>query len=224
VYDAAGAPQEVTLTFTNTGAGAWSWAANAANGTVTPAGTGTATFNADGSLASFTFPGGGNSLTLTPTSGAAITFVISAGTVNGIDGISGFANPSNAVVNSQNGYPSGELVNVAVDNRGVITGYFSNGISRDLAQIALASFNNPAGLQRMGDNVYIESANSGLAVVGFAGGTNQSTITPGALESSNVDISQEFTNMIIAQRGFQANARVITTADEMLNELVNLRR
>lgn len=224
VYDATGGPIDMTLAFTNTGPGAWSWTATSAGGAITPAGSGTATFNSNGSLATFTFPGGGTTLTLTPASGASITFGINAGTINGIDGISGFSNPSNAVVNSQNGYPSGDLVNIAVDNRGVISGYFSNGVSRDLAQIALASFNNPAGLQRMGDNVYIESANSGLAVIGFAGGTNQSTITPGALESSNVDISQEFTNMIIAQRGFQANARVITTADEMLSELVNLRR
>ena len=83
-----------------------------------------------------------------------------------------------------------------------------------LAQIALAAFNNPSGLLRTGDSIYQDSPNSGLAVVGFAGGTSRSTLTPGALEGSNVDISQEFTNMIIAQRGFQANARVITTSDE----------
>ena len=170
-----------------------------------------------------TYPGGGTNLTITPTAGSPYQITIGAGTVNGIDGLTGFASASNAVVNSQNGYTSGDLMNVTVDQHGVITGYFSNGVSRSLAQIALASFNNPAGLQRLGDNVYQESSNSGLPVVGFSGGGNQSTITSGALESSNVDLSQEFTNMIIAQRGFQANARVITTADEMLNELVNLR-
>jgi flagellar hook protein FlgE len=106
----------------------------------------------------------------------------------------------------------------------VITGYFTNGINQTLAQIALASFNNPSGLLRQGNNMYGESANSGNAIIGFSGTSNQSTITPGALESSNVDLSEEFTNMIIAQRGFQANARVITTADEMLTELVNLKR
>ena len=98
------------------------------------------------------------------------------------------------------------------------------GVSQALAQIAMAKFNNPTGLLRQGDNMYGESANSGLAVLGFAGSSNSSTITPGALENSNVDLSQEFTNMIVTQRGFQANARVISTADEMLNELVNLRR
>jgi len=127
------------------------------------------------------------------------------------------------VVNSQDGYQAGDLVNISVDNKGVIAGFFSNGVTRNLAQIALATFNNPGGLLRSGDNIYEESANSGTGVVGFAGGTSRSTLTPGALETSNVDISQEFTNMIVAQRGFQANARVITTADQMLNELVNLR-
>ena len=111
----------------------------------------------------------------------------------------------------------GNLQDISVDSRGVITGYFTNGVNQTLAQIALASFNNPTGLLRAGNNMYGESANSGGAIIGFSGTSNQSTITPGALESSNVDLSEEFTNMIIAQRGFQANARVITTADEMLH-------
>lgn len=225
VYDSGGSPHTLQLAFTKTAAGAWDWAATSATGAVTPAGNGTVTFNANGSLATFAYPGAGTNLTLTPTAGGQpVTLTINPGSVNGIDGLAGFANPSNAVVNSQNGYQAGDLVNITVDTRGVITGFFTNGVSRSLAQVALASFNNPTGLVRSGNSVYEESANSGLAVVGFAGGTNSSTITPGALEGSNVDISQEFTNMIITQRGFQANARVITTADEMLNELVNLRR
>ena len=223
VYDGAGTPIDLTLQFTNTGPGTWDWTASSANAAVT-VGTGTVTFNGNGSLASFTYPGGGADLTVTPPGGAAFTVTINPGTLNGIDGLVGFANPSNAVVNSQNGYQAGDLINLSVDTKGVITGFYSNGVTRNLAQIALATFNNPGGLVRSGDNVYEETPNSGLAVVGFAGGTSRSTITPGALEGSNVDISQEFTNMIIAQRGFQANARVITTADEMLNELVNLRR
>ena len=224
VYDTAGAPHDLQIVFTNTGPGAWSWAATSATAPVTPAGTGTVTFNANGSLATFTYPGGGTNLTLTPAGGTPFQVTINAGTINGIDGLAGFANPSNAVVNSQNGYQAGDLINLSLDTNGVITGYFTNGVTRSLAQIALASFNNPSGLLRSGDNLYEVSPNSGIAIIGFAGGTSRSTVTPGALEGSNVDISQEFTNMIIAQRGFQANARVITTADEMLNELVNIRR
>jgi len=221
---ASGAPHDLQLTFTNTAAGAWDWTATCATAAVT-AGNGTVTFNSNGSLATFAYPGGGTDLTITPTAGgAAFNVTVNAGTLNDIDGLAGFANPSNAVVSNQDGYPAGDLENISVDNNGVITGFFTNGVSQALAQIALAKFNNPSGLLRQGDNMYAESANSGLAVLGFAGSSNSSTITPGALENSNVDLSQEFTNMIVTQRGFQANARVISTADEMLNELVNLRR
>jgi flagellar hook protein FlgE len=163
-------------------------------------------------------------MTFTPTGGTAFDITIDAGTVNGFDGLAGSASASNAVINSQNGYQAGNLKSISVDARGVITGYFTNGVQRSLAQIALVQFNNPSGLLRAGGNMFEESANSGTPLLGFAGGTIASSITAGALEGSNVDISQEFTNMIIAQRGFQANARVITTSDEMLNELVNLRR
>lgn len=226
VYDATGGPHDVQLAFTNTGPGTWDWTATSATASVTPAGNGTVTFNGDGTLASFTYPGGAANLTITPTSGAANPFQVTfdAGTVGDIDGLTGFAGSSDAVVSNQDGYQAGNLVEISVDYRGIITGFFTNGTSRNLAQLALANFDNPSGLLRTGDNVYTESANSGIAIVNFAGDSNASSITPGALESSNVDISQEFTNMIIAQRGFQANARVISTADEMLRELVNIRR
>jgi flagellar hook protein FlgE len=127
-------------------------------------------------------------------------------------------------VSHQDGYQSGDLLSIEVDTSGTITGVFSNGVSQALAQVALARFNNPGGLIRRGDNMFTESANSGLPVLGFAGTTSSSRITAGALENSNVDLSQEFTSMIVTQRGFQASARVITTSDEMLTELVNLKR
>jgi flagellar hook protein FlgE len=224
VYDPAGGSHQLRMLFTKTGAGAWSWTATL-DGTDVPSTTpGTVTFNADGTLASFTYPDGASALSLTTAGGATFDVTVDAGTIGGIDGLAGFANASNAVVSSQDGYQAGDLVNISVDARGVITGYFSNGVTRSLAQIALATFSNPGGLVHNGDNNYSESANSGSPVIGFAGGTTSSTLTPGTLEASNVDISQEFTDMIIAQRGYQANARVISTADEMLNELVNLRR
>jgi flagellar hook protein FlgE len=226
VYDATGAPHDLQVEFVNTGPGTWEWTVTSAGAVVAPPGAGTVSFNGDGTLATFTYPGGASDLTLTPTSGAANPFqvTIDAGTVGDIDGLTGFAGVSDSVVNSQDGYQAGNLVEITVDYRGIITGFFTNGTSRNLAQIALANFDNPSGLLRTGDNVYTESANSGIAIVNYAGETSSSSITPGALESSNVDISQEFTNMIIAQRGFQANARVISTADEMLRELVNIRR
>ncbi len=218
-YDSGGGPHEIRIEFTNTGPGAWSWVPTSGSAAIAPA-AGTVTFNPDGTLATFT----GGALTVTPTTGDPYTVTVNPGTIGGTDGLAGFTNPTTALVNSQDGFQAGDLVNIAVDGRGVITGFFTNGVSRSLAQISLASFNNPSGLVRSGDNIYEDSANSGLAVLGFSGTSSQSTITPGALEGSNVDISQEFTNMIIAQRGFQANARVITTSDEMLSELVNLKR
>jgi flagellar hook protein FlgE len=225
VYDSTGAPQVLQLTFTKTANGAWSWTPSCATAPVTPAGNGTISFSNTGSLSGFTYPTGANYITLTPSNGASpLNVYVNAGTMNGIDGLASFSNPSNAVINSQDGYQAGSLQSINVDSKGVVSGYFTNGVTRSLAQVALAQFTNPSGLLRSGDNTYLESANSGSAVVGFAGGTINSAITPGALEGSNVDISQEFTNMIVAQRGFQANARVITSSDEMLQELVNLKR
>lgn len=229
VYDSIGTPISLSMTFTKdpTAPNRWLWdAAVPAPAVVTGGGSGYVTFDSDGRLETFAYGGGGNSFQFDPGSGATapVDLQLDSGLLGDINGLSQFASPSNAVASAQDGYPMGNLQDISVDSLGVITGYFTNGVNQTLAQIALASFNNPSGLLRQGDNMYGESANSGGAIVGFSGTSNQSTITPGALESSNVDLSEEFTNMIIAQRGFQANARVITTADEMLTELVNLKR
>ncbi|HXE56365.1 MAG TPA: flagellar hook-basal body complex protein [Gemmatimonadales bacterium] len=231
VYDSIGQSHTLTITFVKdpTVQNQWLWRASFpadSPAVILGGGSGAVTFDSDGRLQTFTYDGGASSFQFDPGTGASspVDIRLDSGSVGDINGLSQFSSPSNAVASSQDGYPMGNLQDISVDARGVITGYFTNGVSQTLAQIALASFNNPTGLLRRGDNMYEESGNSGSAVVGFAGTSNQSMLTPGALESSNVDISQEFTNMIIAQRGFQANARVITTADEMLNELVNLRR
>jgi flagellar hook protein FlgE len=229
VYDSIGTPISLTMTFTKdpTAPNRWLWSASVPSpAAVTGGGSGFVTFDTDGRLETFAYNGGANSLQFDPGSGATapVDLQLDSGLLGDINGLSQFASASNAVASSQDGYPMGNLQDISVDSRGVITGYFTNGVNQTLAQIALASFNNPTGLLRAGNNMYGESANSGGAIIGFSGTSNQSTITPGALESSNVDLSEEFTNMIIAQRGFQANARVITTADEMLTELVNLKR
>ncbi len=141
-----------------------------------------------------------------------------------ISGLSQFAGASTAVAREQDGYTMGQLERIGIDQTGTITGAFTNGVNLTLGQLVLADFNNPSGLIRSGDNMYDISANSGAAVLGFAAEGSQSVIMSGALEMSNVDLAQEFTSMITAQRGFQSNARVITTSDEMLQELVNLKR
>ncbi len=229
VYDSIGTPISLSMTFTKdpTAPNRWLWQASVPSpAAITGGGSGFVTFDTDGRLETFAYNGGANSLQFDPGSGATapVDLQLDSGVLGDINGLSQFASASNAVASSQDGYPMGNLQDISVDSRGVITGYFTNGVNQTLAQIALASFNNPTGLLRAGNNMYGESANSGGAIIGFSGTSNQSTITPGALESSNVDLSEEFTNMIIAQRGFQANARVITTADEMLTELVNLKR
>jgi flagellar hook protein FlgE len=122
------------------------------------------------------------------------------------------------------GYKYGTLTNITIDSMGRIIGIYSNGMSRIDAILAISRFNNPAGLLKLGDNLFEISANSGDPIIGQAGIDGRALINPGALEMSNVDLATEFTDMIITQRGFQANSRIITTSDEILQELVNLKR
>jgi flagellar hook protein FlgE len=229
VYDAMGNDHTISMTFTKdpTAVNRWTWQAEATEpAQVTSGYTGAVTFDALGRLEMFAYDGGATSFQFNPNTGATspVDIELNPGALGSILGLSQFASASTAVASGQDGYPMGNLQDVSIDATGVITGFFTNGVSQTLAQISLASFNNPTGLLRRGDNMYEISGNSGNPVLGFAGTSNQSSITSGALESSNVDLAAEFTNMIIAQRGFQANSRVITTSDEMLQELVNLKR
>jgi len=114
------------------------------------------------------------------------------------------------------------LSSISIGTDGVITGSFKNGATQDIAQIMIAQFNNPSGLVRAGKNCYTVSGNSGSAAISEASGATE--IRSKSLEQSNVDLADEFTKMITAQRGFQASARIITTSDEFLQEVVNLKR
>jgi len=134
-----------------------------------------------------------------------------------------FAENSIAVI-EQDGNSQGTLESFAINTNGQIIGSFTNGLTAPLGQVALATFNNPEGLSAIGNSMYVMSSNSGLPQIGVSGVGGRGSINPGALEMSNVDLAEEFTNMIIAQRGFQANSRSITTADAILNELVNIKR
>ncbi len=226
VFDSQGGKHTMTMTFTKSWLpNQWFWEASlGAEEVIRSGGSGTVNFNSDGSLSSFDYDGGATSLSIDPNNGASDMIIeLMTGTSGGFDGITGFASRSTAAARSQDGYGVGILSNISIDPSGTITGMFTNGVSRILAQIYIAEFNNTGGLLKVGENLYQTSANSGSAILGIAGETSSSTITSGALEISNVDLAQEFTNMIIAQRGFQANARVITTSDAMLNELVNLK-
>lgn len=146
------------------------------------------------------------------------------GTAGSFDGLTQFAGNSTAVAREQDGYEAGSLSEVSVNNEGTIIGAFSNGIKKDIAALQIALFNNPAGLQSEGGGYWSTSANSGSAVATQALRSGAGTIHGGALEKSNADVATEFVNMIEAQNGFQANARTIRVATDILQELTNLIR
>lgn len=135
-----------------------------------------------------------------------------------------YANEADAKPHALNGNAAGNLDGFAIDATGTVIASFTNGDKKALGQILLAKFDNPGGLQKIGNNFFIDTRNSGEPQVGRAGSSGFGEIAPGSLEMSNVDLSLEFTEMITTQRGFQANSRVITTSDEMLQELVNMKR
>jgi flagellar hook protein FlgE len=223
-YDSVGNKHALKVDMWKTADDTWSWAVDTqplddAGVTGFSGTTGTFTFDTKGMIdPPTTLPVIG----FTPPGADPVELTLDPG--QGVNGLSQFAGASTAVLRDQDGYTSGILQNYSIDRSGFITGAFSNGVNIVLGQIALAGFNNPGGLLRVGDGMYQTSGNSGDAVIGFAGEGNQSSLTSGALEMSNVDLAQEFTNMIIAQRGFQANSRVISNSDEMLQAVVNLKR
>jgi flagellar hook protein FlgE len=230
VYDSKGATHTVSVQFENISTDSltntWSWEASVDNGDIIPtAGNkGTLRFNTNGSLAVFTI-GDGQALTFDPGGGAnTMQITLDAGDAGTFSGITQLYAPTTTVAKHQDGYGMGNLQTISIDETGEITGHFSNGVSQILAQVVLAEFNNPGGLLRAGDNMYKSSANSGTPVKGTVGGGIEASIASGSLEMSNVDLAQEFTDMIVAQRGFQANARVISTADTLLDEIVRLKR
>ncbi|MDR3304021.1 MAG: flagellar hook protein FlgE [Treponema sp.] len=153
------------------------------------------------------------------------TFALNLGTVNGfVNSITQFAESSSSKAVSQDGYTMGYLDNFKIDSSGVITGVYSNGTNRVIGQVAMASFTNQGGLEKAGDSTYRVSSNSGAANIGPSGIAGKGGIVSGVLEMSNVDMSEAFTDMIITQRGFQASSRTIQTADQLLQELLSLKR
>jgi flagellar hook protein FlgE len=135
-----------------------------------------------------------------------------------------YGSPSTVVADDQNGYAAGTLESFSLGNDGTITGIFSNGERKTLGQLAMASFANPSGLEKAGGSAFRAANNSGVPNIGQAGVGGRGALSAGALEMSNVDLAEEFTGLIVAQRGFQANSRVITSSDEILQDLVNLKR
>ena len=154
-----------------------------------------------------------------------LNFTLKLGEIgNTRDSMTQYADTSTTKAFRQDGYGLGYMDSFRIDDAGQITGVFSNGNRRVLGQIALATFTNPEGLEKAGDNTYVVSNNSGDALVGPAGIAGKGKFLAGSLEMSNVDLAESFTDMIVTQRGFQANSRSITTSDQMLQELLTLKR
>lgn len=214
-YDSLGNLHPVTIRFTKTANLNWSWTATL-TGTNTQVGSGTITFGSNGQLSG----GGTGTIGFTPANGASPLNI----TVD-FRSLTQLASESDISLTFQDGLAAGTFSTFFVTPQtGEIVGVYSNGMQRLIGQLALANFVNPAGLLQQGQNLFMVGPNSGDPAIGQAGTGTRGTIAAGYLEGSNVDLGQEFTNMIVAQRGFQASSRIITTSDEMLLEIVNLKR
>jgi flagellar hook protein FlgE len=234
VYDSLGNAHRADVYFRANGSGGWDWHAlvdggeltGGTAGTPTEIATGTLTFDTDGALDSQTTTTSSADF-LGATAGQAITFsfgddIASGGT--GLQGSTQFASPSAVNQIVQDGFGAGALVDLEVSDDGTITGRYSNGQTRPIAQLALARFASEDGLIRQGGQLFAESRDSGQALLGAAGTGGRGAVSAGALEGSNVDLGDELVTLIAYQRAFQANARTVSTADEMLAEVANLKR
>jgi flagellar hook protein FlgE len=230
VYDSLGNAIPLTLTFTKLDttvpatARSWSVAGSvpAPNGPVALS-SATFTFDPTGNL---TVPNADLTVGITMLNGASnmsLTWDL-VDLAGPIGDITGYASPSNTTFQFQDGYSSGVLRGISVDESGFVTAAYSNGQLTPVFQVAMADFASYEGLTKLGQNLYAASRSSGQPLPGVAGDGRLGNISPMAIEMSNVDLAQEFVKMITTQRAFQANSRVITTSDEILAELINLKR
>jgi flagellar hook protein FlgE len=230
VYDSLGSKHSVRLEFRKTGAKEWTWRVEVPKpGTLSgasPEGNilrgGTVTFAEDGALKSVNPP----TITFSANNGSKGDQIIQLdmGSVGGFDGITSLDKESTTSGISQDGYPSGDLLGIRIDQTGTVMGSFSNGRSLALAQVALAVFTNNSGLSSSGSNLFVQTSNSGEATIGTAGTGGRGSIMSSALEMSNVDLSKSLTELIVVQRGYQANSKTITTSDQMLEALLAIKR
>lgn len=225
IFDTLGNTHLLTTYFNITGPGSWTWNAMVDSADVTTPDAGPYTLVGSGNL---TFDANGNL-----TAGSVGT--TNAGALDWINGsdpalqlnfafqTTQYSSDSVVISQAQDGYGAGNLVKISIDGAGIVTANYSNGQQIKVSQVALAKFPNVGGLSKAGGNLYAASDNSGAPRVGIPS-SELGTIFTNALEQSNVDLAQEFVKMITTQRGFQANSKIITTTDEMLGELINLKR
>ncbi|MFM1870755.1 MAG: hypothetical protein RL398_177, partial [Planctomycetota bacterium] len=227
VVDSQGRTHPVSLTFTRSANDPTMWdltaSIDSAEGTINQSSIGQIRFNDNGS---FNVIGGGTN-TLSFTWNGITTqqnVTVDLGQSGQFDGVALLGNSATVAAIDQDGYGVGTMLNVGFNTDGELVGYYSNGQSNVLDQLRISMFSNEAGLIRNGDTMFSESPNSDDAITTTANAAGAGSVRSGQLENSNVDIAREFVNLIEAQRGFQANSRVITTTDEILAELMNIVR
>jgi flagellar hook protein FlgE len=230
VYDSLGVSHVLTFQFTKTGANAWSYNATipaadlGATGAPVSVANGNLTFNGNGVLTAPAANVTGIAVNGLADGATNLSLTWNLFDTNNNPLLTQVASPSTTTNTSQDGYSSGTLLNFNVGSDGVIQGTFSNGKTTPVAQLALGTFADEQGLQRTGSNDFGASLASGAPVIGVPGAGGRGTLTGGALEQSNVDIATEFASMIVSQRGFQANAKVVTTFDEITQNTIDLIR
>lgn len=225
VYDQSGAAHTLDMTFTPSGVpNEWLWQASTEGGeTILGGANGKITFGQDGTPASFTYADGSTNFRFDPMNGSnAVSIDLDTGVPGSLTGVTQFNSATTTIAKQQDGYTMGKLQQISIDEKGEITGTFTNGVTKSIARIYVADFNNPGGLLKMGDSMFAVSNNSGMALLQRPGVGSPSTIASGELEMSNVDLATEFTNMITTERGYQANSKIITTGDQMLQTLLQL--
>jgi flagellar hook protein FlgE len=232
VYDSQGGQQPVTFSFVKTAANTWAYESNyagtASNVTSTALGQGTIAFNTDGTLKNVNgaSPASGNlSLTIpwSASSGlASQTLAVNLGTVGGTSGLTQYDTPSSLNGSTTDGSAFGSVNGVSIGKDGTVTAQFSNGLSQAVYKVPVATFTNPDGLGQVSGNAYTATKASGAANVNLANSGSAGSIQSNSLEGSTVDLATEFTNLITTQRAYSASARIITTADQMLQQLEQL--
>jgi len=220
VYDTLGETVPVTLTFTKAAGNNWTLAADT-NATALTLSSAAVSFDGTGTLTSgnIDITGGWPPGTLIP-GNIELDFGLPAAPGR----LTGMATASTAVALGQDGYAPGTLLSFSIGSDGTVNGAFTNGRIATLAQIAVANFPNAAGLEKVGSSSFRPTPNSGLAQVGTPGTGGRGLLVAGAVEMSNVDLGQEFTQLILSQRGVQANSRVLSASDEVLQEVLSIKR
>lgn len=235
IFDTAGSSHSINVYFQKTGDYEWSWHGladggelqNGQEGVNQEVASGKLTFTPDGKLATdellssnISFKGA--------TENQKVDFYFGDSIItrngSGLDGSTHYGSDSQVFKQVQDGYAAGTLSNFSIDDKGMVSGSYSNGVTRPLAYIALSRFENNEGLYKLGQNRYKEAVKSGQPLIGKAGEAGRGDILAKSLEASNVDLAHEFVQMIQTQRNFQANSKTIATSDELLQDIINLKR